>query len=187
MLPITVALTFMNACTLFAYWGFNTWVPSFLRASPASGGAGFSNATMNGLVIANNVGMWFGYVTFGWASDAWGRRRTYVGYLLMAAALVLVYTSMRNVWALIVLGPLTSFFATGYFSGFGAVTAEFYPSAVRATAQGLTYNVGRIASAFAPAVAGSIARTHGYAAALSIASAAFVLAALTWVFIPDKK
>ena len=187
MAGLTVALTIMNACTLFAWWGFNLWLPGFLALPVAQGGVGLSTATMSGFVVAMQIGMWFGYVTFGWASDAWGRRRTYVGYLLMAAALVLVYTSMRNVWALIVLGPLTSFFATGYFSGFGAVTAEFYPSAVRATAQGLTYNVGRIASAFAPAVAGSIARTHGYAAALSIASAAFVLAALTWVFIPDKK
>ena len=32
MLGVTVALALMNACTLFAYWGFNTWVPSYLRA-----------------------------------------------------------------------------------------------------------------------------------------------------------
>ena len=37
---------------------------------------------MSGLVIAMQVGMWFGYVTFGFISDALGRKRTYVIYLL---------------------------------------------------------------------------------------------------------
>jgi MFS family permease len=187
MLGVTIALALMNACTLFAYWGFNTWMPSFLRASPELGGIGLSNATMSTFVLVNNVGMWFGYVTFGVISDRVGRKRTYVTYLLLAAGLVLAYTSTQNPWALLALGPLTSFFATGYFSGFGAVSAELYQTSIRATAQGFTYNIGRIVSAFAPAVAGSVARVHGYPAALSIASAAFLLAAVFWIFIPETK
>jgi MFS family permease len=187
MARVTAALALMNACTLFAYWGFNTWVPSFLKAAPASGGIGLSNATMSSFIIVNNVGMWFGYVTFGLISDVVGRRRTYVTYLLLAAALVLAYTSTSNRWALLALGPVTAFFATGYFSGFGAVTAELYPTSVRATAQGFTYNIGRVASAAAPAIAGSVAKAHGYPAALSLAAGAFVLAALLWVFIPETK
>ena len=70
-----------------------------------------------------------------------------------------------------------AFFATGYFSGFGAATAEIYPTAIRATAQGFTYNVGRIASAAAPFVVGSLAQTRGFQVALSLTSVAFLLAA----------
>ena len=187
LVVITAALALMNACTLFAYWGFNTWMPSFLRASPETGGVGLSNATMSAFVIVNNIGMWFGYVTFGLVSDVVGRKRTYVGYLLLAAVFVLAYTSTKTPWALLLLGPVTSFFATGYFSGFGAVTSELYPTSIRATAQGFTYNIGRLASAAAPTIAGSVARSHGYSAALSLAAAAFVLAACFWVFIPETK
>ena len=85
------------------------------------------------------------------------------------------------------LGPLTAFFATGYFSGFGAVTAELYPTAVRATAQGFTYNIGRVASAAAPWVVGGLTDTHGFPAALSIAAGAYLLAAVFWVFIPETR
>jgi len=187
MLRVTVALALMNACALFAYWGFNTWVPSYLRAPGERGGVGLSNAAMSAFIVVNNVGTWFGYVTFGVVSDVVGRKRTYVGYLVAAAGLVLAYVSTTSPWILFGLGPVTSFFATGHFSGFGAVTAELYPTAVRATAQGLTYNSGRIVSAFAPAVAGSVAQTHGYAPALSLASAAFVLAAVLWLWIPETK
>ena len=65
------------------------------------------------------------------------------------------------------------------------MTAELYPTAVRATAQGFTYNVGRVASAAAPWIVGGLAQTHGYPAALSIAAGAYVLAAVFWIFIPE--
>ncbi|HKV99453.1 MAG TPA: MFS transporter [Vicinamibacterales bacterium] len=187
MLGLTAALALMNACALFGYWGFNTWVPSFLRAPASSGGPGLSNAMMSGFVVVNNIGMWFGYVSFGLVSDVWGRKRSYLTYLALAAIFVLAYTSTSNVWVLLALGPITAFFATGFFSGFGAVTAEIYPTAVRATAQGFTYNIGRVASAFAPAVAGTVARNHGYPAALAIAAAAFVASMVFWIFIPETK
>jgi MFS family permease len=187
MAPVTIALALLSSCTLFAYWGFNTWMPSFLRASPEAGGIGLSNATMSSFVFVNNIGMWFGYVTFGLVADRLGRRRTYVGYLILAAIFVLLYSSTKTPWMLLALGPITSFFATGHFSGFGAVTAELYPTAVRATAQGFTYNIGRVASAAAPAIAGTVAMQHGYPAALSLAAGAFLLATLFWVFIPETK
>ncbi|MCC7185049.1 MAG: MFS transporter, partial [Acidobacteria bacterium] len=187
MLRVTVAVTLMNACTMFAWWGLNSWIPSYLRAAPDTGGIGLSNATMNGFIIAMQVGMWFGYVTFGYIADAIGRRRTYVSYLVMASVLVLAYAWTPTPWALLLLGPVVAFFGTGYFSGFGAVTAELYPTAVRATAQGITYNVGRIASAAAPWAVGSLAQTNGYPAALSVTAAAYLVAAVFWVGIPETQ
>ncbi len=187
VLGITVALTLMNASTMFAWWGFNTWVPSYLRQPIAQGGAGLSSAAMSWFLIVMQVGMWFGYVSFGFIADSLGRKRTYVGYLLLAAVFVIAYTSTTNAAILFALGPLTAFFATGYFSGFGAVTAELYPTAIRATAQGFTYNIGRVASAAAPWVVGGLTDTRGYGAALSITAAAYLLAAGWWIFIPETK
>ena len=67
------------------------------------------------------------------------------------------------------------------------MTAELYPTAVRATAQGLTYNLGRIASAAAPWLVGGYAKTHGFPAAITIAAMAYLLAALCWSFIPETR
>ena len=180
-LRVTVALTLMNACTMFAWWGFNTWVPSYLQ-SPA---IGLSGAKMNGFIVAMQAGMWLGYVTFGFISDSVGRKRTYVGYLVLAAVFVFAYASTSNPIALLALGPPTAFFATGYFSGFGAVTAELYPTSVRATAQGLTYNIGRVASAAAPWVVGGLTDARGFPAAFMVAAGAYLLAAAFWIVIPE--
>jgi MFS family permease len=184
---VTLALTLMNACTLFAYWGFNSWVPSYLAAPVEQGGVGLGVDGRTLLLVAMQVGMWFGYVTFGFVADYIGRKRTYVGYLLIAAVLVFAYTAIRHPLILLVLGPVAAFFATGHFSGFGAVSAELYPTAIRARAQGLTYNIGRIVSAAAPWMVGGLAASEGYGAALSIAAGAFVAASVFWLWIPETK
>ena len=184
---LTVTVTLMNACIMFAWWGFNLWIPAYLSLPVQDGGIGLSAYVMSALIIAMQVGMWFGYVMFGFVSDRVGRKRTYIFYVLMAAVLILAYTSTRNPMALLVLGPFVAFFGTGSFSGFGAVTAEIYPTEIRATAQGFTYNIGRLASAAAPWVVGSLAETHGFASALSITSAAFILAAIFWIWIPETR
>jgi MFS family permease len=187
MLRLTVAVTVMNAFTMFAWWGFNLWLPSYLSMPPAQGGVGLSTTMMSGFVVAMQVGMWFGYVTFGFISDRVGRKKTYVGYLLSAAVLLFLYVSIREPMVLLILGPFLAFVATGYFSGFGAVTAEIYPTSIRATAQGFTYNIGRVASAIAPWAVGSLAQSQGFGTALSLSSIAFVLAAVTWIWIPETK
>ena len=120
-------------------------------------------------------------------ADAIGRKRTYVSYLLLAAIFVWAYTSTTNALVLLAIGPFTAFFATGHFSGFGAVSAELYPTAIRATAQGLTYNIGRVASAAAPWFVGGLADADGYGSALSVAALAFLVAASFWVLIPETK
>ena len=187
MLGLTVALTVMNAFTMFGWWGFNLWLPAYLSLPTASGGSGFPATVMTSLIFAMQIGMWFGYVTFGFIADAIGRKRAYIIYTVSAAVLIAVYVSIRAPLGLLALGPFVAFFATGYFSGFGAVTAEIYPTDIRATAQGFTYNVGRVASAAAPFAVGSLAETRGFAVALLLTSAAFLFAALTWIWIPETR
>jgi MFS family permease len=187
LLRLTVPLTLMNACTMFGWWGFNLWLPGYLSLPVDDGGMGFAAKTMTSFIVAMQAGMWFGYVTFGFVSDAIGRKRAYVLYTLSAAVLILAYISIRAPLALLLLGPFVAFFATGYFSGFGAVTAEIYPTAVRASAQGFTYNIGRIASAVAPFAVGSLAQTRGFQPALSLTALAFLFAAIMWLWIPETK
>lgn len=181
---ITVFIILMNACCLFGWWGLNLWVPAYLNLPPDRGGVGLSSSMMSWFVIFMQVGMWLGYVSFGYIADAIGRKRAYVTFVAMAALLLPLYGALREPWMLLLLGPAVAFFGTGYYSGFGAVIAELYPTSIRATAAGVGYNVGRIASAAAPFVVGSMAATRGFGVAFAITGAAFALAAVMWVGIP---
>jgi MFS family permease len=186
-LRLAIFLTAMNAATMFAWWGLNLWVPSYLSLPSTQGGVGLSTETMAFFVVAMQVGMWFGYVTFGFVSDAFGRRPTYVTYLVLAAILVWFYGTARNPMVLLALGPFVAFFGTGYFSGFGAVAAEIFPTSIRATALGVTYNSGRLLSAVAPFVIGSLSQRRGFGAAFMLTSVAFLVAAVLWIGIPETR
>jgi MFS family permease len=187
MLPLTAAVTFMNACTLFGWWGLNGWIPAYLSLAPTQGGIGLSTSTMSWLVVAMQIGMWLGYISFGYITDVVSRKKVYVFYLVMASVLLPLYGFMRNPTVLLFLGPFVAFFGTGFFSGFGAVTAELYPTSIRASAQGFTYNIGRVASAAAPFTVGSVAAARGFGTAFLIAGAAYFLAAATWTVIPNTQ
>lgn len=184
---LTIALATMNAATMFGWWGLNLWIPAYLSLAPAQGGVGLTPRTMAAFVVSMQVGMWLGYVTFGFISDRLGRRRAYVSYLLAASVLLPLYGIVREPVLLLALGPFVAFAGTGYFSGFGAITAEIFPTSIRATAQGFTYNIGRVASAAAPFVVGSLAQTRGFAAAFAVTGVAFLAAALVWIWIPETK
>jgi len=181
----TVFITLMNACTLFGWWGLNSWVPGYLALDPARGGIGLSSSTMSLFVIFMQTGMWLGYVSFGFIADAIGRKRAYILFVIAASVLLPLYGFLRQPAILLALGPFVAFFGTGYYSGFGAVIAELYPTSVRATAAGVCYNTGRIASAAAPFVVGSLAATRGFFAAFAVAGVAFLLAAVMWIWIPE--
>ncbi|MCU1382534.1 MAG: major facilitator superfamily 1 [Acidobacteria bacterium] len=184
---ITIFVTLMNACTLFGWWGLNSWVPSYLALGPERGGIGLSSSVMSLFVILMQTGMWLGYVSFGYIADAIGRKKTYVAFVLAASVLLPLYGFLKAPALLLVLGPLVAFFGTGYYSGFGAVIAELYPTSVRATAAGICYNTGRIASAAAPFVVGSLAASRGFFAAFAVAGVAFFFAAILWIWIPETR
>ena len=183
----TWVLMAMNAATMFAWWGLFTWIPSFLARPLEQGGAGLSVVRSSTWIVVMQIGMWCGYVSFGIIADAIGRKKAYVGYLIVAAVLVPIYAMTRDVRWLLVLGPFLAFFGTGYFSGFGAVSAELFPTALRATAQGLTYNAGRALSALAPIIVGALATGIGLSSAFLVTSVAFVVAAVLWIWIPETK
>ena len=186
-LKLAILLTLMNAATMFAWWGLNLWVPSYLSLPSTQGGVGLVDGDDGVFRGRDAGGMWFGYVTFGFVSDAFGRRPTYVTYLVLAAILVWFYGTARNPMVLLALGPFVAFFGTGYFSGFGAVAAEIFPTSIRATALGVTYNSGRLLSAVAPFVIGSLSQRRGFGAAFMLTSVAFLIAAVLWIGIPETR
>jgi len=183
----TAVTSLMNAGTMFAWWGLFTWIPAYLGLPADQGGMGLGVVKSSTWIIVMQAGMWLGYVSFGFISDSLGRKKTYIIYLFAAAGLVLLYSTARHNTALLLLGPFLAFFGTGYFSGFGAITAEIFPTRVRASAQGFTYNIGRGLSALAPLTIGALAKSRGLAFAFYLTAAFYLFSALVAFALPETK
>ncbi len=186
-LRVTLLTLTMNAAALFAWWGLFTWIPTYLALPTHEGGRGLTLVASSIWIGVMQAGMWLGYVSFGFLSDRLGRKKTYVGYLLIAAALVPVYAGARAPAALLALGPLVAFFGTGHFTGFGIITAEIFPTSFRGSAMGLTYNFGRGLSAAAPWAIGALAQNWGLSSAFALCGVAYLVAGLLALGLPETR
>jgi len=186
-LRATLLTLTINAAAMFGWWGLFTWIPTYLALPTREGGRGLTIAASSLWIAVMQAGMWLGYVTFGFLSDWLGPKKTYVGFLLIAAALAPVYAGARAPAALLMLGPLVAFFATGHFTGFGIITSEIFPTAFRGSAMGLTYNFGRGLSAAAPWAIGALAERWGLGSAFGFCGIGYLVAGLLALGLPETR
>jgi len=187
-LRYTMALLFANFFGMFAWWGLFTWLPPYLSLPVSEGGRGFGVMGTTALLVALNLfGMFPGYATFGWIADRLGRRRSYMLYTLTAAILVPLYAMAREPWLILILGMLTAFFGTGFFSGSGIIGSEIFPTRVRARALGFTYNGARTMSSIAPYVIGRVGQAKGLSWAFFLCAAAFFLSMVMATQLPETR
>jgi len=84
------------------------------------------------------------------------------------------------------LGALATFFL-GYFSGYGALLAELFPTRVRSRGLGFCYTIGSIGSAIGPASTGSMASLLGIGNTFAIVSVTFLIGAAIVSLFPETK
>jgi MFS family permease len=185
----TLLIIALGGAVQFGYWGVFTWLPGFLGRPISAGGAGLDVVRSLGWLIPVQLGAYAGYLTFGFIADRLGRRPAFVLFMIGAAILAPVYGQYaRSPLVLMLAGPLLGYFASGHFSMFGGFVAELFPTRIRATGQGTSYNIGRMAGAVAPYVIGAVATVPGVGIglALGVTSAFFLLAAVLVFTLPDR-
>lgn len=189
----TMVATAVATAVLLGYWGLFTWLPGFLSAPKEAGGAGFDIVKTSGWIFAMQIGAFLGYLNFGWLADRFGRRPAFAFYVVIAALLTPVYGTLP-LWGgefagsgLLLLGPLIGFFGTGFFSLFGSMLAELYPTRIRGTGQGFVYNFGRGLSAAAPYLVGAAADSSGLGIALTMNSMFFLAGAALVFLLPETR
>ena len=187
LLRKTLLATLIVSLVQFAYWGLFTWMPGFLSSPVEKGGAGLSLVRTSTWIVPMMIGAFFGYITFGFFADKFGRRCTFATYLTVSAGLVMIYGNTRDAGTLMLLGPFVGFFGSGFFSAFGAFISELYPTRARGAGIGFAYNVGRMFSAIAPTIIGYFAGMWGVGAALTLTAIAFVLGAASIFTLPETQ
>jgi MFS family permease len=188
ILPRLFSLLAMNTFGMFAWWGLFTWIPAYLALPAARGGRDFTTFDSTSfLTVLNLCGMFPGYLLFGVLADRFGRKRTVVLYLLLAAAAVPAFALAVKPGTILLTASVAAFFGTGFFTGSGLLGSELFPTEIRATALGVSYNVARGISALSPFVIGAIGERHGLAWGFAACGAAFACAAVCALWIPETK
>jgi succinate-acetate transporter protein len=80
------------------------------------------------------------------------------------------------------------FFVNGMIGGYGALMSELYPTAARATAQNVLFNLGRAVGGFGPLLVGLMASTRGFEFAITVLAALYLVDLVTmWLLIPERR
>ena len=161
-----------------------TWLATYLRTVRH-----LSVLGTGGYLGINIFGSFLGYVVSAHLSDWLGRRKTFVLMACAAAITVACYTLLPlGSTAVLVLGFPLGFFQSGIIAGMGATFAELFPTRVRGTGQGFSYNTGRAIGSFVPTAVGVVAGSIGLGPAMGICSASsYVLVLLAVAMLPETR
>lgn len=166
---------------LGTYWTMYTWLPSFLLRQMHQG-IGRSLTW----VLTAQIGQLSGMLSFGIVSDRVGRRPAFAIYSLTTACaiapLAFAWSWLSDNPILFWLVMLVLGIGSGCTAGFGALLAELFPTEIRATAMGTTYNLARAVQLGAPVLVGYAVATHGLSGGLTVPLVLAVATSL-WVWV----
>jgi MFS family permease len=180
---ISIGMIILCSAQNFGYCGVMIWLPNYLASRFGFGLA--QSATWTAVTIA---GMALGIFLFGHVADRLGRRPAFVTYMLGAAIMVVVYSKLTDPTALLIGGAVMGLFVNGMLGGYGALMSELYPTAARATAQNVLFNIGRAIGGLGPIIVSGVAAAYGFDSAIALLSLLYIADLLAfWLLIPDRR
>ncbi|WP_328869949.1 MFS transporter [Streptomyces sp. NBC_00287] len=184
LLRTTVFAVLLSTGVQGGYYTLATWVPTYLKTE-----RDLSVVGTGGYLTFLISGAFLGYLTGGYLTDRLGRRRNIWLFAVLSAVCILAYANIPSGanTLLLVLGFPLGFCMSAIFSGFGSFLSELYPTAVRGTGQGFTYNTGRAVGAVFPTTVGFLADSWGVGGALVFGAIGYGLAALALFGLPETR
>jgi MFS family permease len=181
---IKTSLGMIILCSVqnFGYYGIMIWLPNYLSSRFGYGLT--QSAVWTAVTIA---GMALGIFMFGHIADRLGRRPAFLGYMLGAAIMVMVYSQLVDPMALLIGGAIMGFFVNGMLGGYGALISELYPTAARATAQNVFFNIGRGVAGFGPLAVGAVSAVYGFQTAIALLALLYILDIVAlFLLVPER-
>lgn len=180
---ISLGMIILCSVQNFGYYGIMIWLPNYL--STRFGYGLTQSALWTSVTVA---GMAIGIFLFGHVADRFGRRPAFLTYMTGAAIMVVVYSQLMGATALLIGGAVMGFFVNGMLGGYGALMSELYPTAARATAQNVFFNIGRAVAGFGPLVVGIISAAYGFPTAIAGLALLYLIDIVALlVLIPERR
>lgn len=165
------------------YYGINSWLPSWASTELQTD---FQKSTL--YMVVTYTAAVVGKVVTGILADRWGRKVMFVSGGLLTAIMLPVLFGLHNAQNIIVLLGILGLFYGMPYAVCATYMNESFPTAVRGTATGGAYNIGRIGSMIAPLAIGAIADRWSIGLGLGFLGIAYALAVLIpAVWIPEKQ
>jgi len=184
MIKTTVLISVLTTGAQGGYYALFTWLPTYLKVERKLSVIGTGGYI--GVVI---LGSFIGYLVSAYLADRIGRRANFILFALCSVVTVIAYTLLPiNDTMMLILGFPLGFFASGIFSGMGPFLTENFPTRVRGSGQGFTYNFGRGVAALNPTFVGLLSATLPLRQSIGVfALGAYGLVVIAAALLPETK
>jgi MFS family permease len=184
ILKTTILTCLLSTGAQGGYYAITTWLPTFLRTERQ-----LTILGTGGYLAVIIIGSLVGGCVSAWLSDRIGRRSNFILYAVGSIVIVIAYTQIPVDDALmLVLGFPLGFFSQGVFSGMGPFLTELFPTRVRGSGQGFTYNFGRGIAAMNPLLVGILSAVLPLGQSIGVfAVIAYGLLAAAALLLPETK
>src|SRR6516164_3479678 len=184
ILKTTILTCLLSTGAQGGYYAITTWLPTFLRTERK-----LTILGTGGYLAVIIIGSLVGGCVSAWLSDRIGRRSNFILYAVGSIVIVIAYTQIPVDDALMfVLGFPLGFFSQGVFSGMGPFLTELFPTRVRGSGQGFTYNFGRGIAAMNPLLVGMLSAVLPLGQSIGVfAVIAYGLLAVAALLLPETK
>jgi len=183
VLRITALTALLATGAQGGYYAITTWLPTFLKTQRK-----LSVMNTTGYLIVIIAGSFVGYMVSAYLADRLGRKKTLILYAVCSFLTVIAYTYLPiGNSVMLVLGFPLGFFASGVFSPIGAFFTELFPSRLRGSGQGFSYNFGRGIGALSPWLVGHLKGVPIGQAMAIFAGSAYVIMVLGTALLPETR
>ena len=183
MLRTTLLASLVALGAQGGYYAVSTFLPLYLNAR------GLSIPSTGGYLMVVIAGSFAGYLTSAHLTDWIGRKWSLVLFAVGSFTAIAIYTvvPLSNTATLLLGFPL-GFFPSGSFSPMGSFFTELFPTSLRGSGQGFTYNLGRGVGALFPALVGYFSARMPLGQAIAMfAVSAYLLMVLSVLLLPETQ
>jgi MFS family permease len=181
----TILGTILCLGTFYASLSSTQWIPTLLTQNYH-----LTVAVKSIILYAGSAVSLVAYISAGWLSDRYGRKKIFVSYVIILLIGFIMLTAanmyMKTVSAVAV-SYLVISLGLGTFGIFGAWFSEIFPTRVRATGSSFAYNVGRGLASASPLIIGIVATANSLELGISTCIISLFVVLIAVPFMVDSK
>jgi MFS family permease len=184
----TIVGLFLGVSGMIGLWGIGFFSPELISTA-LKGAPQDVVDRVRGLGTAfQDVGSFFGMVTFTVIASFLSRRLAFFGALMLSMLVTMfVFTSLHTATDAYWMLPMMGFAQLAVFAGYSIYFPELFPTRLRGTGVGFCYNTVRYLAAPAPILFGALATVMTFRTAAVLMSTVYIVGAVALIWAPETK
>jgi MFS family permease len=184
----TIVGLFLGVSGMIGLWGIGFFSPELISTALQGAPQDVVDTVRGWGTAFQDVGAFFGMVTFTIVASYVSRRLAFLGALLLSMFVTMfVFQSLKTATDAYWMLPMMGFAQLAVFAGYSIYFPELFPTRLRGTGVGFCYNTVRYLAAPAPILFGMLATQVSFRTAAVLMCSVYMVGVVALIWAPETK